>query len=98
MTNTTKFMIDGIDRLGKSSLIKRIQDELGYHLVIHYDKPQILQRYLDAVNESKDKLGSLQLPTGPSEENLARYCYQYDTNIRMFQLLETSKPKELFSK
>lgn len=39
------FLIDGIDRLGKSSLIKGIQDMLGYHLVIHYDKPKKLEVY-----------------------------------------------------
>lgn len=39
------FLIDGIDRLGKSSLIKGIQDMLGYHLVVHYDKPKKLEVY-----------------------------------------------------
>lgn len=84
----TKFMIDGIDRLGKSSLIKKIQDEFGYHLVIHYDKPQVLKQYLDLAKE----VTSSETPKGLSEENLARYYYQYDTNIRMFQMMENDIP------
>lgn len=43
----TKFLIDGIDRLGKSSLSQSILNELGYHLMIHYDKPKVLQFYVN---------------------------------------------------
>jgi thymidylate kinase len=41
----TKFLIDGIDRLGKSTLSQSILNELGYHLMIHYDKPKVLSAY-----------------------------------------------------
>lgn len=41
----TKFLIDGIDRLGKSTLSQSILNELGYHLMIHYDKPKVLAAY-----------------------------------------------------
>lgn len=43
--NPTKFLIDGVDRLGKSTLTQSLLDELGYHLVIHYDKPKVLSAY-----------------------------------------------------
>lgn len=43
----TKFLIDGIDRLGKSTLAQSILNELGYHLMIHYDKPKVLAAYGD---------------------------------------------------
>ena len=49
----TKFLIDGIDRLGKSSLIRRIQEIYGYHLVIHYDKPQDLEYYQGLAEDLK---------------------------------------------
>lgn len=49
----TKFLIDGIDRLGKSSLVRTIQDQLGYHIAIHFDKPKILNAYK---NQSEDPL------------------------------------------
>lgn len=47
-----KFLIDGIDRLGKSSLINAIQNEMGYHLVIHYDKPKSLDYYSLGVSKN----------------------------------------------
>lgn len=40
-----KFIIEGVDRLGKSTLIDGIQNELGYHVVIHLDKPKSLDAY-----------------------------------------------------
>lgn len=41
----TKFLIDGVDRLGKSTLIKNLMDRLGYYQVIHFDKPIKLTKY-----------------------------------------------------
>ena len=92
----TKFLIDGIDRLGKSSLIKRIQDELGYHMVIHYDKPKVLANHLWAAKMIKEANPAdtdydesyRQL----SEENLARRLYQEDANVHMFKLLQIDVP------
>ena len=37
--------IEGIDRLGKSTQIKSILDELGFYQVIHFQKPQQLKCY-----------------------------------------------------
>jgi thymidylate kinase len=45
MEQPKQFIIEGIDRMGKSSLIKGLLDELGYHLVIHYSKPELLKCY-----------------------------------------------------
>lgn len=91
-----KFLIDGIDRLGKSTLIERIQQELGYHLVIHYDKPKVLANYLDTADCIKraevsetdydESYRSLSL------ENLARRLYQEDANRGMFNLLLNDTP------
>jgi thymidylate kinase len=39
------FIIEGIDRLGKSTLIEGLQHKLGYFQVIHYQKPQVLECY-----------------------------------------------------
>lgn len=91
----TKFLIDGIDRLGKSSLIKRIQDELGYHMVIHYDKPQVLSNFLSHANLIKNAdPADLENPElqDLSVENIARYLYQYHANVNMFDLMKTSVP------
>ena len=39
------FIVEGIDRLGKDTLIRNIQDALGFHFVIHYSKPEKLAFY-----------------------------------------------------
>jgi hypothetical protein len=39
MTTPRKFLIEGLDRVGKDRLIAGIQDRLGYHPVIHCSKP-----------------------------------------------------------
>lgn len=89
----TKFLIDGIDRLGKSSLIQKIQEELGYHLVIHYDKPKVLANHLwaaDMIKRSQDSDTDYdESYKNLSVENLARRLYQEDANINMFKLLQT---------
>lgn len=90
----TKFLIDGIDRLGKSSLINLIQQELGYHLVIHYDKPKVLNNYLfDAgLVKSSEKNDTDYGPeyTSLTDEDLARRLYQEKCNEIMFNLLTTT--------
>ena len=47
MNQPRQFIIEGIDRMGKSSLIKGLLNELGYHLVVHYSKPERLAAYKD---------------------------------------------------
>lgn len=45
MRQPNQFLIEGVDRMGKSTLIQGLLDTLGYHLVIHYDKPKKLLAY-----------------------------------------------------
>jgi thymidylate kinase len=45
MATPTKFLIEGLDRLGKDTLIQGILHRLGYHEVLHYRKPQALEFY-----------------------------------------------------
>ncbi len=42
----SKFLIEGLDRLGKDTLIEGIQHRRGYHQVLHYSKPLRLDCYL----------------------------------------------------
>lgn len=62
MLQPTQFIIEGVDRLGKSSLIQNIMNELGYHLVVHYDKPKKLKVY-DGVPNSISPLWLYQVKT-----------------------------------
>lgn len=39
------FIVCGVDRLGKDTLIDNIQQKLGHHFVLHYSKPQALEAY-----------------------------------------------------
>lgn len=39
------FGIEGLDRLGKSTLIEGILNKLGHYEVIHFSKPKILEAY-----------------------------------------------------
>ena len=41
----TNLIIEGVDRLGKSTLISGIQNKLGFFNVIHYQKPLRLKCY-----------------------------------------------------
>lgn len=45
MNAVRKTLVEGIDRLGKDTLIRGIQDRLGFHLVLHFEKPLILNCY-----------------------------------------------------
>lgn len=91
-----KFLIDGIDRLGKSTLIQNILQELGYHLVVHYDKPKVLQRnkyYAEGLKETDPDQSQLEMELfNLSVDNLARRIYQEDTNKNMFNLMKTDIP------
>lgn len=45
MRQPKQFIIEGVDRLGKTTLIDRLLQELGYHLVVHMEKPKRLHSY-----------------------------------------------------
>ncbi len=40
-----KLLIEGIDRLGKSTLVEKIQEKMGFHITYHCAKPKKLKRY-----------------------------------------------------
>lgn len=50
-----QFIIEGVDRLGKSTVIEGLLQELGYYLVVHYEKP----KHLKAYGEDKARAGEL---------------------------------------
>lgn len=75
-TAPTKFLIEGLDRLGKSTLIQGIRDELGYYEVIHFSKPQRLAIY-DGMATVEGEINKLQ----------SYYHYQYAGFENMMQLI-----------
>lgn len=42
-----KYLIEGLDRLGKDTLIQGIMNLQGYHQVMHFSKPVVLECYTD---------------------------------------------------
>jgi thymidylate kinase len=42
-----KYLIEGLDRLGKDTLIQGIMNARGYHQVLHFSKPVVLDCYTD---------------------------------------------------
>lgn len=73
-------VIEGVDRLGKDSLIQGIQDNLGYFLNVHYQKPSILQKY------KKERVNQSNL-TVDQRWSLILRDYQEQSFINMFRLL-----------
>lgn len=42
-----QFLIEGVDRMGKGTLIEGILQTMGYHVVVHLEKPRKLKVYDD---------------------------------------------------
>ena len=49
-----KFIVEGLDRLGKGTLIENIIKEYGYHHVIHYAKPIKSKKYDESYQKYQD--------------------------------------------
>ena len=56
-------IIEGVDRLGKDTLINNIMNKLGFFQTVHFQKPSLLEAYVDDVKQfygedfSKSKAG-----------------------------------------
>jgi hypothetical protein len=70
-------IIEGVDRLGKDSLIQGIQDHFGFFQEIHYQKPKQLNYYFSREN-AKD-------PATAMRETLK--AYQRESFVSMFRML-----------
>jgi len=49
--NTNIYIIEGIDRIGKSTIIKEIINVKGFYNIVHYAKPQALDYYHNNLQE-----------------------------------------------
>jgi hypothetical protein len=77
-------IIEGIDRLGKDTLIQGILQKFGFHQVLHYQKPMLLDRYFrEAISQGA---------RGPEEAKRNALKMYQEANFRaMFQLLKNNK-------
>jgi len=80
------FGIEGLDRLGKSTLIQGIMDKLGFYQVVHFAKPQRLKIYDSAIREH-----------GIPEGSQSAYLYQAES-FRNSMLLANSGARIIFDR
>lgn len=70
MSQPNIFIVDGVDRLGKSTLINNLQARLGPFMVVHSGKPPVLERFMNKkLNPSNKDLGA-------TPEQLAQAAFQ----------------------
>ena len=70
-------LVEGLDRLGKSTLVESIQQELGYFQVIHFGKPKHLKFY------------ETQATNGFILNEKSEYLYQHASFKNMFELIKS---------
>ena len=79
---------EGGDRLGKDSLIKGIKDRLGYFNTVHYQKPELLECFLNEARTSQGK------PDNFVDDQIRRYAfmtYQRKSFSDMFAMLSSEQ-------
>jgi hypothetical protein len=79
-------IIEGVDRLGKDSLIKGIKDEIGYFNTVHYQKPELLKCFL---NEARKQLNRGDSDLDDTVKNYALSLYQRRSFSDMFSMLSS---------
>ena len=72
-------IIEGVDRLGKDTLIQDLQDRLGYFQVVHYQKPLLLAKYSQEARNS--------LKEGQDVKTEALKSYQFNSFMTMFKMM-----------
>lgn len=95
MNAPTVFGIEGLDRLGKSTLIEGIRNQLGYYEVIHFSKPQKLDAYRGASTVHFDTHELV--PSHVPAEHVQAFHYQRES-FRNSMLLVKSGARIIFDR
>lgn len=93
MASPNIFAIEGIDRLGKSTLINGLRSKLGYHEVIHFQKPDLLEYY------SQDTF-ICPLPDYVRDDpkKRAQFQYQYASFMNSMRLADAPGARIIFDR
>lgn len=78
-------IVEGVDRLGKDTLIRGLLERLGFMQVVHYQKPLLLKKHLDDAHHSA-------VMVTKSEDDLKRdalKAYQAASFESMFNMLKS---------
>lgn len=78
-------IVEGVDRIGKSTLIEGLYQKLGYFQELHYQKPQLLDRYVEQARGEYVMEENLE----PLIKRAALKAYQVASFIQMFHALES---------
>lgn len=78
--------VEGLDRLGKTTLVDGLRQKLGYHEVIHFSKPQRLEYY-----EETPRPSDVPVQMAPI------WAYQYDSFVNSM-VLASSGAKVIFDR
>lgn len=78
--------VEGVDRLGKDTLIRGILNRLGYLQQIHYQKPELLDFYL---NKARKDLGRPDEDLSSEVKKFALHEYQANSFVQMFHMLSS---------
>lgn len=84
------YAVEGLDRLGKSTLIQGIRNQLGYYEVIHFSKPQKLDAYSRASDQSLSFAG---IPLASQQV----YQYQHESFLNSM-LIARSGARVIFDR
>lgn len=77
-------IVEGVDRLGKTSLIAGLQQHLGGFQVLHYEKPILLDKH---INDAKSRLNRNEVDADVKREALK--SYQINSFSTMFHALSS---------
>lgn len=81
MTAIRSIIFEGIDRLGKSTLIDGIQNKLGFMQEVHYQKPKLLDIYLRKARQD------LMLADDDLSDKVKSYAYNLYQRASFTQML-----------
>lgn len=95
------YLIEGLDRLGKSTLIDGIQQKNGVYQVVHYEKPKLLEKYQLLAQEAlirKSIRDAIDAPGNAEAEDVldedvkrrALEAYQYNSFRTMFGMVRSA--------
>lgn len=89
------YAIEGLDRLGKSTLIDGILNTFGYYEIIHFSKPKKLDMYITAEKQFDEN--EFSYPRDIPKDSLAAYYYQ-SAGFRNSMLLAKSGARVIFDR
>lgn len=94
----TSYILESVDRLGKSTLSKAILQKFGYHIFIHHTKPVVTNFYSDILKAKYDSEIFNQIFTDKDIVKYNNELYNSQLYINGFELLEQDRFNFIFDR